>query len=253
VKRRTFLETTGVLSASVALPFPGLRPLPDSYFSAPRSRTLAPLDSGSTILFQGDSITDCGRDRTAADPNATTALGTGYPLLIASRLLAERAEAGYRFFNRGVSGNTVPDCDARWQADTLALAPDVISILIGVNDYWHTLNGSYKGTADDYEHQFGALLARTRAALPKVRIVILEPFVLRAGVVTDQWFPAFDDRRKVARRVADSAGASFLCTQDLFDRLSRQAAPTYWSADGVHPTAAGHGAIADLWMEAAGL
>lgn len=241
MKRRTFLQTSGAVGASAVLPFPGLRPI-----STPQS-------PGTTILFQGDSITDCGRDRTVAGPNAAGALGNGYPLLIASRLLAERAEGGYRFYDRGVSGNRVPDCDARWQADTLALAPDVLSLLIGVNDYWHTLNGSYKGTADDYEHQLTALLARTRAALPSVRLVIVEPFVLRTGAVTDQWFPAFDERRKAARRVADAAAATFLATQDLFDRLSRQAPPAYWSADGVHPTAAGHGAIADMWMEAVAL
>jgi lysophospholipase L1-like esterase len=72
-------------------------------------------------------------------------------------------------------------------------------------------------------------------------------------VITDARFPAFDERRTIARRVADGAGATFLETHDLFDRLSRQAAPAYWSADGVHPTAAGHGAIADLWMGAVGL
>ena len=238
IDRRAFLRTTSVVSASAALPLHRSVPL------------RASGDPGVTVLFQGDSITDCGRDRTVSGPNAAAALGNGYPLLIASRLLAERAEAGYRFFDRGVSGNTVPDCEGRWQADTLALAPDVLSILIGVNDYWHTLNGSYKGTADDYEHQYSALLAMTRAALPDVRVVILEPFVLRTGVVTDQWFPAFDERRKVAQRVAKGAGATFLPTQDLFDRLSREAPPSYWSADGVHPTAAGHGAIADLWMEA---
>ncbi|HEX4561999.1 MAG TPA: SGNH/GDSL hydrolase family protein [Gemmatimonadales bacterium] len=245
MKRRTFLQTTGVIAAGAGLPLPGLRPLPTPYSPS--------LEAGTTVLFQGDSITDCGRDRTVAGENAASALGNGYPLLIASRLLAERAKAGYRFFNRGVSGNTVPDCDARWQTDTLALAPDVLSILIGVNDYWHTLNGGYKGTADDYEHQFTALLARTRTALPKVRLVILEPFTLRTGVITDAWFPAFDERRRIARRVADAAGATFLATQDLFDRLSRHAPPAYWASDGVHPTPAGHGAIADMWMEAVGL
>lgn len=251
MKRRTFLGTAGVLGATAVLPFPGLRPLP-----APSSRSKesgSAGDAGITLLFQGDSITDCGRDRKGTDPNSAAALGNGYPLLIASQLLATRAEAGYRIFNRGVSGNTVPDCDARWQADALDLAPDVLSILIGVNDYWHTLNGSYKGTADDYRQQFAALLARTRTALPKVRFVVLEPFTLRTGVITDSWFPAFDERRKIARQVADNAGATFLSTQDLFDRLSREAPPAYWASDGVHPTAAGHGAIADMWMEAVGL
>lgn len=243
--RRSFIRTaTAVAGAGTVLPFPGLRPLPP-----PASL----VEGGATILFQGDSITDTFRDRKVGDANAAAALGNGYPLLIASRLLASRAEAGYRFFNRGVSGNTVPDCDARWQTDTLDLAPDVLSILIGVNDYWHTLNGSYKGSADDYRQQFAALLARTRTSLPKVRLVVLEPFTLRTGVITDSWFPAFDERRRIARQVADNAGATFLSTQDLFDRLSREAPPAYWAADGVHPTAAGHGAIADMWMEAVGL
>ncbi|HKV69939.1 MAG TPA: SGNH/GDSL hydrolase family protein [Gemmatimonadales bacterium] len=241
MKRRTFLGTTGVIGWSAVLPVRRSVRLP------------AAGESGVTILFQGDSITDCGRDRKGTAPNAAAALGNGYPLLIASRLLARRAEAGYRFFNRGVSGNTVPDCDARWQADTLDLAPDVLSILIGVNDYWHTLNGSYQGTADDYEHQFTSLLARTRTALPNVRLVILEPFTLKTGVITDSWFPAFDERRKIARRVSDAAGATFLAIQDLFDRASREAPPAYWASDGVHPTAAGHGAIADLWMETVAL
>lgn len=247
MKRRTFLHVGGALGASAMLPseWNGRLPAPDA--------RMTDSDSAVTILFQGDSITDCGRDRSVTGANAAAGLGNGYPLLIASRLLAGRPEAGYRFFNRGVSGNTVPDCDARWQTDTIALAPDVVSILIGVNDYWHTLNGSYQGTADDYERQFSALLAATRSALPKVRLMVLEPFVLRAGAVTDQWFPAFDERRKVARRVADGAGATYLATQDLFDHLSRQAPPAYWSGDGVHPTAAGHGAIADMWMEAARL
>ncbi|HTY05662.1 MAG TPA: SGNH/GDSL hydrolase family protein [Gemmatimonadales bacterium] len=216
-------------------------------------RLTAPGDSGTVILFQGDSITDCGRDRAAGAPNLAQALGNGYPLLVASLLLARRPDAGYRFFNRGVSGNTVPDCDARWQTDTIALAPDVVSILIGVNDYWHTLNGTYRGTAADYEQQFTALLARTRTALPGVRLVVLEPFALRTGVVTDQWLAPFDERRQIAHRVADAAGAVYLPTQDLFDRLCREAPPSFWSADGVHPTAAGHGAIAGMWMEGVGL
>jgi len=241
VKRRTFLRTTGAVAAGTALPLPGLRPL-----STPGS-------PGTTILFQGDSITDCGRDRAATAPNLAGALGNGYPLLVASRLLAERPEAGYRFFNRGVSGNTVPDCDARWQEDTIALAPDVMSILIGVNDYWHTLNGSYQGTATDYERQFTALLGRTQDALPGARLVVLEPYILRTGVVTERWLAPMDERRQIAHRVADAAGAVYLATQDLFDRLCREAPPAYWAADGVHPTAAGHGAIARMWMEGVGL
>jgi len=208
------------------------------------------------VLFQGDSITDCGRDRTAVGPNSAGALGTGYPLLIAAQHLAARPEAGFRFFNRGVSGNTVPDLDARWQADTLDLHPDVLSVLIGVNDLWHKINGQYAGTVDQYEAGYAALLERTRRALPDVRLVVLEPFVLRTAAVEavhDHWFPEFDQRRAVAARVAAGAGATFVPLHAMFERLSAQAPPAYWSADGVHPSVAGHGAIVQQWMQGVSL
>jgi len=204
----------------------------------------APVAAGSVLLFQGDSITDCHRDRGVSEPNLASGLATGYPLLIAAELLRARPEAGLRIFNRGVSGNTVPDLDARWQTDTLDLKPDILSILIGVNDIWHTLNGTYHGTVEQYESQYNALLDRTKQTLPGVRLVVLEPFVLRTGAVTDAWFPEFDQRRAVAARVAERAGATFVPLHGLFERLSRAAPPAYWAADGVHPTVAGHGVIA---------
>jgi lysophospholipase L1-like esterase len=235
VKRRTFVAATGAAVGAAMVP------------GVLRAGT-AP--SGPVVLFQGDSITDCGRDRKNANPNAADALGNGYPLLIASALLAAQPGRGLRFFNRGVSGNTVPDLDARWQADTLDLAPDVLSILIGVNDYWHVLMGTYHGTVGDYEHQLETLLARTRTSRPGIRLVLLEPFTLRTGVVKDSWFPEFDQRRAVARRVAERAGATFVPLQAMFDGLTANTPPAYWSADGVHPTPAGHGAIAKAWMDA---
>ena len=237
VSRREFVETTGA-----AL---GLAVWPLRAGSAFGGRATA----GSVILFQGDSITDCGRDRTVTEPNRANALGTGYPLLIASQLLRERPAAGLQIFNRGVSGNTVPDLDARWQTDALNLRPDILSILIGVNDIWHKLNGNYTGTVEQYESGYNALLDRTKSQLPGVRLVVLEPFVLRTGAVTDAWFPEFDLRRAVAARVAERAGATFVPLHGLFERLSREAPPAYWAADGVHPTVAGHGVIARAWLE----
>ena len=213
----------------------------------PRRSARQPV--AAAVLFQGDSITDCGRDRQAAEPNLARALATGYPLLVAAQHLSQHPDAGLRFFNRGVSGNTVPDLDARWQADALDLKPDVLSILIGVNDIWHKLNGTYHGTVEQYETQYDALLARTRRALPDVRLVVLEPFVLRTGAVTDAWFPEFDQRRAVAARVASRAGATFIPLHELFQRLSAQSPPAYWAVDGVHPTVAGHGVIAQQWLQ----
>jgi len=215
-----------------------------------RGTAAAPrVPAGQTILFQGDSITDCGRDRDSVAVNNPAALANGYPLLLASSLLRLYPERALRFFNRGNSGNKVPDLADRWQRDAIDLKPDLVSILIGVNDIWHHMLNGYPGTVQDYESQYAALLAQTTSALPGVRLVVLEPFVLRTGAVTSAWFPEFDQRRAAAERVARQAGAAWVPLHGMFERLSRRAAPAYWAADGVHPTPAGHGAIAQLWMQ----
>ena len=212
------------------------------------SRKAAP--DGHVVLFQGDSITDAGRSRTNLNVNATAALGNGYPLLIAAALLESQPVAGWQFYNRGVSGNKVPDLDARWAVDALAIQPHVLSVLVGVNDFWHTKTNGYTGTTADYETQLAALLARTRAALPTVRLVVLEPFVLRLGAVDASWFPSFDDRRAAAARVAAAASATWVPLQQPFDVAAKVTGPAYWAADGVHPTAAGHALIAERWRVA---
>ena len=162
----------------------------------------AELAAGSVVLFQGDSITDAGRDRRRSGPNDWAGLGRGYPCLIAGALLADHPEARLRVYSRGISGNKVPDLAARWQEDAIDLKPTILSILVGVNDIWHKLNGRYQGTVEDYRTGYRELLAGTLKELPGVRIVVCEPFVLRCGAVHDGWFPEFDQRRAVARKLA---------------------------------------------------
>ena len=210
-------------------------------------------EAGHVMLFQGDSITDAGRNRDSADPNSAGALGNGYPLLVTAEVLAARPAGQLRFYNRGISGNKVPDLQARWQTDCLDLKPDVLSILIGVNDFWHTLTHGYTGTVQDYEQQYTALLDQTRQALPNVKLIVFEPFVLKTGAVDDRWFPEFDRRRAAAARVAAHARATFVPLQAIFDKKVRSAPPAYWAGDGVHPTPAGHAVIAAEWRRAAGL
>lgn len=209
--------------------------------------------AGTVVLFQGDSITDAGRNKTQKAANTASALGMGYPLLVASLVLEDHPTQGIQFYNRGISGNKVPDLQARWQEDALDIKPDILSILIGVNDIWHKLNGRSTGTPADYEQQYTALLQTTRQALPNTRIVVLEPFVTRVGAVNDSWFPEFDERRAAAARVAREAGATFIPLQKVFDELSAKAGPAHWAADGVHPTPAGHAAIAKHWRAAVDL
>ena len=215
------------------------------------TRWQAPAAAGGTVvLFQGDSITDCGRNRTATEANSTSALGTGYPLLVTAAVLAAHADRAMRFYNRGISGNKVPDLQQRWTTDGLDLQPDVLSVLIGVNDFWHKLDHGYTGTVRDYEDQYAALLDQTRRALPRVHLIVLEPFVLRCGAVNERWFPEFDLRRAAAARVASRARATFVPLQSVFNRRTRSSPPEYWAADGVHPTPAGHAVIADQWRRA---
>ena len=205
------------------------------------------------ILFQGDSITDVGRNRNVAGANNAGALGGGYPLIAASHMMRAHPDSGLQILNRGVSGDKVPQLQARWETDTIALKPDILSILVGVNDLWHKLNGNSNGTVADYESQYHELLKGTLLALPAVRLVILEPFVLVTGAVNEKWFPEFDERRAAAARVAKGLNATFIPLQSMFTQLAKTAPASYWLGDGVHPTIAGHAAIADRWREVVNL
>jgi len=212
-----------------------------------------PLEPGAVVLFQGDSITDAGRDRNQNGPNAWPGLGRGYPCLLAGALLADHSEAQLQAYNRGISGNKVPDLEKRWDEDTLALKPSLLSILVGVNDIWHKLAGRYDGTVEDYETGYRELLKRTLKELPGVRVVVCEPFVLRCGAINDTWFPEFDQRRAVARKLAEELGLTFVPFQAMFDEAAKHAPPPYWAGDGVHPTLAGHALMAKTWREVVGI
>lgn len=240
--RRDFVAlaaATGLLGQSLPLP------------SIPAAGATKP--AGTVVLFQGDSITDGLRARADERPNSSPALGTGYPLLIASAVLRAQPARGWQFFNRALSGDKVPDMVDRWDGDTLALKPDVLSVLVGVNDFWHKRMYGYTGTVADFETAFTALLERTRKALPVARFVVLEPFVLRTGAVDGTWFPEFTERQLAAGRVARRVGATFVTLQAVFDDLAAKTGPAYWAADGVHPTPAGHAVIAERWRATVGL
>lgn len=246
MKRRTFLgSTSAVLGTSLA---------------AGVSRTTAAepgggslVKKGATVLFQGDSITDAGRDKKdKGTPNDQKAMGNGYAWLAASQLLVDRPADGIKIHNRGISGHKVPQLAERWQRDCIDLKPDVLSILIGVNDIWHGLNGQYEGTPETYERDFLALVDGTLKALPKVKLIICEPFVLRCGAVNDRWFPTFDAYRAASKKVAETFKVTFVPFQSIFDEAVKLAPPEHWAGDGVHPSATGASLMAHNWLKAAG-
>lgn len=197
------------------------------------------------ILFQGDSVTDAGRNR------ENTALGgRGYATMVSAKLGFEYP-GEYEFMNRGISGNRVVDLLARMKADIINLQPDVMSILIGVNDVWHEFNFQNGTGTELYEQFYNILIGEVKAALPDIRMIIMEPFILK-GTETTKYWPAIGEevRKKAAaaRRVAEKNQLEFIPLQDKFDAALKLAPEEYWLRDGVHPSAAGHELIAREWI-----
>jgi len=208
------------------------------------------IDKNDVVLFQGDSITDWGRDHKKTKANDTGSLGTGYAMLTASQLLFKYPEKNLQIFNKGISGNKVFQLADRWDDDCLALKPNVLSIHIGVNDFWHTLTSGYTGTIDTYIADYHKLIDRTKKALPDIKLVICEPFAVKGvKAVDDRWYPTFDLFRKAAHDIAAEYNAAFVPWQSVTDKALEIAPATYWSLDGVHPALPGEALMAHAWME----
>jgi lysophospholipase L1-like esterase len=129
----------------------------------------------------------------------------------------------------------------------------VISILIGVNDTWHGFGSDNGVEVPKYERVYRELLREVRAELPSVKFVLCEPFVLKCGVVTDEWIKEIDQRRAVVAKLAREFDAVLVPFQSMFDEAVKVAPPAHWAADGVHPSAAGNHLMAKIWLQTTGL
>lgn len=208
------------------------------------------LTKDNIILFQGDSITDAGRNKEDTTFNNPGALGSGYALLAGAAIIEKYASLNLKVYNKGISGNKVYQLAERWDQDCLDLKPDVLSILIGVNDIWHKLDGHYNGTAEIYRKDFLALLERTKKALPNVKLIICEPYAVKGvKAVDDKWYPEFYDYQKAAKEIAAQFGATFIPYQQIYDEAQKQAPGSYWTPDGVHASLAGAQLMAQAWLE----
>jgi lysophospholipase L1-like esterase len=211
-------------------------------------------ESQLNFLFQGDSITDGNRGRNT-DPNHI--MGHGYAFSIASRLGAAFPQKQNHFYNRGISGNTINDLAARWQTDTINLKPDVLSILVGINDSASVVNNKNVVTVEKYEEVYRGLLSQTKAALPDCLLVLCEPFILPVGRVKENWALYSEDvlqRQRVAGSLAKEFNTVFVPLQTIFDKEHNQArvADDYWIWDGIHPTYSGHELITKEWLKQVG-
>ena len=200
------------------------------------------------ILFQGDSITDTGRN---TERGSLLNIGQGYAMLCSATLGAKYPNR-FSFENRGISGNRIVDVYARIKVDGWNLAPDVMSVLIGVNDVWHELGGKNGVEADRFYRVYKMLVDDTMNALPNIRMILMEPFVLNCGATADNWGYFKSEtalRAEAVKTIASECGQIFLPLQKMFDDACALAPAEYWIGDGVHPTVAGHKLIADTWIE----
>jgi len=202
---------------------------------------------GDRLLFQGDSITDMKWGRNEKDRNHY--LGHSYVYLIAARLGVDLPRAQLDTVNRGHSGNTVKQLRARWDKDAIRLQPALLSILIGTND----VGRGVKPAAFESDYRF--ILDASREANPALRLVLLDPFVLRSGKLAadaawTQRRTATDALRRVVRRIATDYDAVHIPTQNIFDAAAQAAPPEHWIWDGIHPLPQGHELIARHWIDA---
>jgi acyl-CoA thioesterase-1 len=190
------------------------------------------LDPRRTVVFAGDSVTDCGR---RTDPDG---LGNGYVRNLYDDLAARRP----RIVNAGISGNRAVDLVRRWSTDVLAHDPSLVSILIGINDTWRRYDKVDPTTAESFEASYRALLDPLTCP-----VVLIEPFLLAVKDGQDAWREDLDPKLDVVRKLAVEYGAILVPADVELNRQAASAGAATLAGDGVHPTAAGHQAIADLW------
>ena len=238
-------ETTRYLIKT--LKGPALKNAPKKSNISATNHRLPAFKKGNRLLFIGDSITDMNRGRNERDRNHY--LGHSFVFLIAGKLGVDLPKAQLDFYNRGISGNTIAQLKARWQKDVIAMRPDLLTILIGTNDVGKKVKPSA------FESDYRTILSASRKMNPKLKIVLLDPFVLQSGSLKNErsWNSrrsATDQLRPIVAKLAKDFDAVHIKTQDLFDTAAQSSSPDYWLWDGIHPLPQGHELIARHWLRA---
>ena len=201
------------------------------------------------ILFQGDSITDCRRNR---ESDLIHGLGSGYAFNVAGILDCD-FPGEYEFINRGISGDRIVDVYARIKSDIINLKPDYMSLFIGVNDVWHEVTKENGVSEEKFEIIYDFLISEVLKALPDLKIMIIAPFVTKGEATKDAWgffSTEVKKRAEAAKRIALKHNLKFVPLQEKFDEAIKLKEEPYWTWEGVHPTAAGHRLIAKEWLKA---
>jgi len=202
------------------------------------------IDDNAVVLFQGDSITDAGRNREDGD-----SLGSGYANITTALFTSKYPKKQVRFLNRGVGGDRVVDLERRWQQDCLDLKPTWLSIYIGINDTWRRYDSGIPMSTEEYISTYRKLLTQAKEQL-NANLILIEPFVLPVNDAQKSWREDLDPKIQAVRELAGEFKTLYVPLDGLFAQASTQTGPAYWAPDGVHPSPAGNALIAQAWLNA---
>lgn len=197
------------------------------------------------VLFQGDSVTDTVRNRdNPAD------LGGGYPNYTASWFNALYPDLNINFLNRGVGGDRTCNLIRRWQTDCIDLKPDWVSILIGINDTWRRYDSNDPTSVEQFEKNYREII-RLTLENTSAGLILCEPFLLPFENRMD-WRVDLNPKIDVVRKLAREFSAIYVPFDGVMQAASTRREPSFWAADGVHPTNYGHALLAQTWLKAVG-
>lgn len=208
------------------------------------------------ILFQGDSLTDCGRDKTGHNP--VQAYGYGYVNLIASEL--QYRYPGTMVYNRAYNGSRACDMYSRWMEDMLNVDCNVLSVLNGVNDIGFGIRMNQGADTEKFAFLYDLMLQEALERKPELKLVLCEPFLFKIEENTPelgkdivenwaQWSGQLKEIQEAVRRLAEKYGAIFVPFGEAFEEACKLAPPQHWSVDCIHATNAGHALMARVWMD----
>jgi acyl-CoA thioesterase-1 len=201
------------------------------------------IKDNSIVLFQGDSVTDCGRNRETDD------LGNGYASKIAQYFKTFKQEKNVKFINKGISGHRTCDLVSRWTEDCIALKPDYVSILIGINDVWRRYDSNMPMSAEEFEANYRIMLTRIKNET-NAEIVLMEPFLAPVREEMNGWYEDLAQKILIVRKLAREFNAILIPLDGIFAIESAKTSMADVAADGVHPTDKGHAIIAKQWIKA---
>jgi lysophospholipase L1-like esterase len=240
--RRNFIKKSALVSL-MAMNLPEVMRASNLVTSDSKNKSL-------TFLFQGDSITDGNRGRNA-DPNHI--MGHGYAYSVASCIGADFCKDNHHFINKGISGNTITDLEKRWQNEALDLNPDVISILIGINDVASEMDKKPTAlNALEFENKYRKLITDSIQANPTIILVLCMPFVAPVGKRNanfEDWNQATFEKAVIIQKLTKEFNTVLVNFPQVLEKATKKAPAEYWIWDGIHPTVPFHSLMAREWIK----